>query len=116
MTMLLDPLAKVLLSRFGGLSAVAYFEMANRMVSQARSLIASANQVLVPYYSKVAETTRGRIQMSTSGTSKQRCFSALWSSVVCCRYFPPSPSSGSDAWNLSFCSSRSSWCSDGLPT
>ena len=36
--------------------------MANRMVSQARSLIASANQVLVPYYSKVAETTRGRIR------------------------------------------------------
>ena len=62
MTMLLDPLAKVLLSYFGSLSAVAYFEMANRMVAQARSLIASANQVLVPYYSKVAETSRARIR------------------------------------------------------
>ena len=62
MTMLLDPLAKALLSSFGGLSAVAYFEMANRMVSQARLLIASANQVLVPYYSKVAETSRERLR------------------------------------------------------
>ena len=36
--------------------------MANRMVTQVRALIISANQVLVPYYSKVAETARARIR------------------------------------------------------
>jgi O-antigen/teichoic acid export membrane protein len=47
-TMLYDPTTKVLLSRFGGLSMVGYYEMASKMVQQFRSLIVSANQVLVP--------------------------------------------------------------------
>jgi O-antigen/teichoic acid export membrane protein len=58
LVVLTDPLAKGLLSHFGGLSAVGYFEMANRLVSQVRTLLVSANQVMVPYYAKVSETSR----------------------------------------------------------
>ena len=48
--MLFDPATKMLLSKFGGLELVAYYEMANRMVQQLRNLIVSANQVLVPVF------------------------------------------------------------------
>jgi O-antigen/teichoic acid export membrane protein len=46
--LLYEPLTKALLTKFGGLNATAYFEMANRMVRQFRALVISANQVLVP--------------------------------------------------------------------
>jgi O-antigen/teichoic acid export membrane protein len=57
-----DPLTKGLLSRFGSLSAVGYYEMANRLILQFRSLIVAANQVLVPavaqWHEKVPEKVR----------------------------------------------------------
>jgi hypothetical protein len=46
--MLIDPVIKALLVKFGGLSPVAYYEMAQRMVMQFRSLLVSAAQVMVP--------------------------------------------------------------------
>ena len=46
--LLLDPLVKFLLTHFGGLSATAYFEMANQMVQRLRQLPIAAAQVLVP--------------------------------------------------------------------
>ena len=58
LTLMTEPLAKGLLSHYGNLSAVGYFEMANRLVGQVRALLVSANQVLVPYYSKIGETSR----------------------------------------------------------
>lgn len=51
-----EPLAKLLLNHFGSLTAVGYYELANRFISQARSLLVSANQVLVPYYAKLGKT------------------------------------------------------------
>lgn len=57
-----EPLAKGLLSHYGSLSAVGLFEMANRLVSQVRSLLVSANQVIIPYYSKVGETSRESVK------------------------------------------------------
>lgn len=62
LTILVDPLAKMLLARYGGLSSVGYFEMANRLVLQVRALLVAANQVLVPYYSKLAETSRDAVR------------------------------------------------------
>ena len=62
LTILADPLAKAFLSHFGGLSALGYFEMANRLVLQVRSFLVAANQVLVPYYSKVTESSRGALR------------------------------------------------------
>lgn len=46
--LLYDPITKFLLSRYGGLSFVGYYEMSSRLVVQIRALIVSANQILVP--------------------------------------------------------------------
>lgn len=48
--MLYDPITKTLLTKFGGLAMTGFYEMASRMVLQLRSLIVSANQVLVPTF------------------------------------------------------------------
>lgn len=55
--MMFDPMTKVLLSKFGGLELVGYFEMANRMVLQFRSLLISANQVFVPFIASMHEVS-----------------------------------------------------------
>ncbi len=55
MTMFYDPITKGLLSKFGSLSMVAYYEMANRMVKQFRALLVSANQVLFPAIADLKE-------------------------------------------------------------
>ena len=46
--MLFEPIVKGLLSKYSGLQSVAYYEMANRLVSQIRGLIISANQTMIP--------------------------------------------------------------------
>lgn len=46
--MLFEPIVKGLLSKYSGLQSVAYYEMANRLVSQVRGLIISANQTMIP--------------------------------------------------------------------
>ncbi|MGC8979477.1 oligosaccharide flippase family protein, partial [Caldisericum sp.] len=61
-TMFYDPTTKVLLSKFGGLSMVGYYEMANRMIQQFRALIVSANQVLVPAIADLNEKNPERIR------------------------------------------------------
>jgi O-antigen/teichoic acid export membrane protein len=60
-SMLYEPLTKAFLTKFGGLSVMAYFEMANRMVLQLRALVVAANQVLVPKIAAVHETSPGRL-------------------------------------------------------
>ncbi len=60
-TMFYDPITKALLSRFGGLSSVAYYEMANKMIQQFRALIVSANRVLVPTIADLQERTPEKI-------------------------------------------------------
>lgn len=60
-SMLFEPLTKAFLTKFGSLSATTYFEMANRMVTQFRALVVSANQVLVPKIAAVQETSPGQI-------------------------------------------------------
>ncbi len=46
--MFFDPVTKMLLSSFGDLAMVGYFEMANRMVQQFRAMLIAANHALVP--------------------------------------------------------------------
>jgi O-antigen/teichoic acid export membrane protein len=60
--MFYEPTTKVLLSKFGGLAMTGFFEMANRMVVQFRTLLVSANQVLVPVIAGLFETSPNRIQ------------------------------------------------------
>ena len=47
-TMVNDPIIKILLGKFGGMAFTGYYEMANRLLSQARGVIVSATQSLVP--------------------------------------------------------------------
>lgn len=46
--LLYDPTTKFLLSKYGNLSFVGFYEMASRLVVQIRSLIVAANQIIVP--------------------------------------------------------------------
>ncbi len=71
--MLYDPITKALLSKFGGLPMVGYYEMANRMIQQFRALIVSANRVLVPAIADLQEKTPEKIQ-SVYLTSYQLLF------------------------------------------
>ncbi|WP_285726119.1 lipopolysaccharide biosynthesis protein [Geothrix rubra] len=53
--MLFDPVVKGLISRFAGLGALGYFEMANKLISQGRSIIVEATRVLVPAMAALQE-------------------------------------------------------------
>lgn len=59
--LLLDPIAKVLMSLFGGPGAAGHFEMANQVVMKARSIIVTANQAIVPHAAALAETDPTRL-------------------------------------------------------
>lgn len=61
-TMLYEPVTKGLLSYFGGLSMVGYYEMANRMVMQFRSLIVSVNRIFVPAVAEMVEVDSKKIR------------------------------------------------------
>lgn len=85
-TMFYDPITKALLSKFGGLSFVGYYEMANKMVQQFRALIVSANQVLVPAIANLKERLPEKIR-SVYLTSYQLLFYLslpLYSLVIIC--------------------------------
>jgi len=59
LNMLMDPLTKGMLSRFGSLEMVTYFDMSSRLIGQVRAVVVNANQVLVPTF---AEFSRGGTQ------------------------------------------------------
>jgi O-antigen/teichoic acid export membrane protein len=48
MTMLFEPVAKALMSKYGGLQSLGYYEMANKLIFQGRAVIVEASRVLVP--------------------------------------------------------------------
>lgn len=48
--LLFEPTTKILLGRYGGLSAAGYFEMAQRLVMKIRALVVESNRVIVPVY------------------------------------------------------------------
>ena len=59
--MLWDPMTKGLLSKFGSLEMVGYYEMAARLVTQLRSIIISANAVLVPVIAEQQEKSPDKV-------------------------------------------------------
>jgi O-antigen/teichoic acid export membrane protein len=61
--MLVEPITKSLMSKFGGLTSVAYYEMASRMVSQFRLLLVSANQVMVPHVASQHEVNSETVKV-----------------------------------------------------
>ncbi len=52
---LFEPTAKLILSNFGGLSWVGYYELATRAARQVRTLVVNASRVLVPAVAQVHE-------------------------------------------------------------
>lgn len=60
--MLFQPVTKSLISKFGGLGAVFYFEMAHKLVFQLRALVVMAHQSLVPTIAHWHETSKERVQ------------------------------------------------------
>jgi O-antigen/teichoic acid export membrane protein len=58
---LYEPITKSFVTTYGGLSATAYYEMANRMVLQVRGMILSANRVLVPTVASVRHAGHQRL-------------------------------------------------------
>jgi O-antigen/teichoic acid export membrane protein len=59
--MLFDPTTKVLLTRYGSLAGVGYYEMASRMIMQFRSLQTAANQAVVPAIAGLQERDPDRV-------------------------------------------------------
>ncbi len=60
-SLLLEPVTKVFLGKFGDLSMVAYFEMANKLIQQFRAIVVNVNQVLVPVIAQLHEKNKNRI-------------------------------------------------------
>jgi O-antigen/teichoic acid export membrane protein len=60
--MLFDPLTKVLLAKYGGLTAAGYFEVASQIVAKVRAPIIAANQAIIPKVSNLVENSRFKIK------------------------------------------------------
>lgn len=72
-TMLLDPLTKGMLGKFGDMGMVGYYELANKFITQMRSLLVAMNQVLIP---KVSESkAKGSLDIATVYTKNYQLLS-----------------------------------------
>jgi O-antigen/teichoic acid export membrane protein len=56
-----DPVTRFLMVKYGGASLAGYYEMANRLLQQIRSLIVSANQSIVPRIASIYESYQDTI-------------------------------------------------------
>ena len=75
--MLCEPTTKALLTKFGGLSMVGFYEMASRMLLQLRSVLVSANQVLVPAIADLQERSPDLIQNTYKNNYRLMLYIAL---------------------------------------
>ena len=55
-----EPIAKMMIARFGGVDVLAYFDMSYRLTMQVRSAIVSAGQSVVPVFAELH--TKGRVE------------------------------------------------------
>ena len=60
--MLYEPTTTALMSNFGGLAIVGYYQMAKKLIRQIRSFIVSANQTLVPFLADIKERSPEIVQ------------------------------------------------------
>lgn len=75
---LYDPLTKALISHFGGLSEVGWFEMASQMIAKLRALFISGVQVLVPVVATLGEEADSlRLRLLYSDTYQLVLYLAL---------------------------------------
>lgn len=75
--LLFEPVTKTLLTKFGGLTAVGYYEIANRFVLKVRELIVSVFQVLIPVYATHVEKNIENIKMIYSKSLNYILFIAM---------------------------------------
>jgi len=75
--MLWDPTTKALLSWFGGLAPVGYYDMAGRLVQQVRALLVNANQVLVPTIADLYERAAEQVGSLYRDSYRVICYLAL---------------------------------------
>jgi len=59
MNMLFDPMVKAMMSKFGGLEVLGYYQMANGLILRGRGLIVEASRVLVPAIATLKESSAG---------------------------------------------------------
>lgn len=55
LAIMVEPLIKLLLSKFGGLSEVGYYDMACKLIQKFRMILTNASQVLIPAYTTLYE-------------------------------------------------------------
>ncbi|NNM64221.1 MAG: oligosaccharide flippase family protein [Burkholderiales bacterium] len=75
--LLMDPLTKMLMAKFGGASAAGYFEMANQVVLKVRALIVTANQAIVPKITQAFEFSQNLLGDYYKENIKILVFAAL---------------------------------------
>lgn len=81
--MTFEPITKFMLSKYGGLTFVGYYEMAARLIIQLRSLIVSANQVMIPVVAESKEKERDNQQDSYKKHFGLVLFmSILWATAI----------------------------------
>ncbi len=61
--MLTDPVTKILVSRFSGLTTLGFYEMASRVITQLRQIIAGMDQVTIPIVSHFQQTDKSTVRL-----------------------------------------------------
>lgn len=64
LALLTDPITKFMLSYYGSVSTVGFYEMANRLVVQVRQLIVTANQTIIPVIAQRSSNTNEVIKLN----------------------------------------------------
>lgn len=77
LTILADPLTKGLLSSFGSVTWVGYYEMANKLVQQLRSIIVGVNQMLVPMFAQLKALDPQKVQHVYQRSYELTCYFAF---------------------------------------
>lgn len=77
LTILADPLTKGLLSSFGSVTWVGYYEMANKLVQQLRSMIVGVNQMLVPMFAQLKVLDPQKVQHVYQRSYELTCYFAF---------------------------------------
>lgn len=60
--MLIEPITKILISKYSGISTLGFYEMASRLITQLRQVIVNMNQVTIPIVSHYFQTDKSVIK------------------------------------------------------
>ncbi len=72
-----DPVTKGLIGRFGSLTAVGYYEMADKLIKAVRALLIGANQVTLPKFAVINAGDRGHERTLYASSQNLNSFFAL---------------------------------------